>query len=76
MTGGAGNKIVLMSKNNEELPPPIEQSSIKEDQTILAPRNLQMVMLDNLSLDNYNHYSIAPPIKQPSRNIVKPPKEI
>jgi hypothetical protein len=24
MTGGAGNKIILMSKNNEELPPPIE----------------------------------------------------
>lgn len=33
-------------------------------------------MLDNLSLDNYNNYSIAPPIKQPSRNIVQPPKEI
>jgi hypothetical protein len=44
-----------MSKNHEELPPPIEQSSLKDEkqQSLLFP-STQMVMLDDLSLDNYN----------------------
>ena len=45
-----------MSKNNEETPPIIEKSSIKDDkqQSVLFP-STHMVMLDDLSLDNYNN---------------------
>jgi len=55
-----------MSKNNEEIPPPIEESSIKDDkqQSVLFP-STQMVMLDDLTLDNFNNqiFTNAPPIK-------------
>ena len=57
---------MLMSKNNEEIPPPIEESSIKDDkqQSVLIP-STQMVMLDDLTLDNFNNliFTNAPPIK-------------